>query len=204
MNFDRLATDHQSVQMIHCKELQAEEWQVLEVEKRPFTSLSRQSTISLQSIHPTICVSKSETVVKLAIPVELCEESNIEIVPVYHSETAANSIHHSMSVTLAYLPPLLLHISLPPLYPTHAPAVVISARAVSGWVSARLVEEMRRQIMAMWTDMDGSEVDGGGSGILYTLVEWIRTGEFLASLGLSGKDGRIRCVTRTQLHSGRV
>ena len=61
----------------------------------------------------------------------------------------------------------------------------------------RLMEDMRRQMMAMWADMGGSEVDGGGSGILYTLVEWIRTGEFLASLGLSCEDGHIRCVTRT-------
>ena len=41
--------------------------------------------------------------------------------------------------------------------------------------------------MAMWSP-------GDESGILYTWVEWIRTGDFLADVGLLADDNAIQCV----------
>ncbi|KAI6002599.1 hypothetical protein F5J12DRAFT_840055 [Pisolithus orientalis] len=182
-----------------CCELQAEEWEVL------------------QSIHPTICTSKSNGTVRLEVPVELDTERQIEIVPIPHElynttsgpaiplqpvlldSTAAEYKHtcnpastiSPISVSVSNLPPLLLDIILSPSYPTHSPAELTAIRAVSGWVPPRMMEEMRRQMMEMWADMGGDAVSGGGTGILYTWVEWIRNGEFLTSIGLAGQDGRI-------------
>ncbi|KAI5992155.1 hypothetical protein EDD15DRAFT_2168501 [Pisolithus albus] len=182
-----------------CHELQVEEWEVL------------------QAIHPTICTSNSNGAVRLEVPVELDSERQIEIVPILHEsyntttgpadpvqpallDSAADKYERScnstptvspISVLLSNLPPLLLDITLPPSYPTHSPAEVIAVRAVSGWVPPRMIEEMRRQMMEMWTDMGGDAVSGGGTGILYTWVEWIRNGEFLTSIGLAGRNGRI-------------
>ncbi|KAI6137238.1 RWD-domain-containing protein [Pisolithus sp. B1] len=179
--------------------LQVEEWEVLQG-RVPFIQ---------PSVPPT-----SNGTVRLEVPVELDSEKQIEIVPILHElynittgpvqpallDSAADKYEHScsptstvspISVPLSNLPPLLLDIILPPSYPTHSPAELVAARAVSGWVPPRMIEEMRRQMMEMWTDMGGDAVSGGGTGILYTWVEWIRSGEFLTSIGLAGRNGRI-------------
>ncbi|KAI6109433.1 hypothetical protein EDD16DRAFT_1614007 [Pisolithus croceorrhizus] len=194
--YDTKSPSYSEDDLEYCHELQVEEWEVL------------------QSIHPTICTSNSNGTVRLEVPIELDSEKQIEIVPILHElyntttgpvqpallDSAADKYEHScsptstvspISVPLSNLPPLLLDIILPPSYPTYSPAEVITVRAVSGWVPPRMIEEMRRQMMEMWTDMGGDTASGGGTGILYTWVEWIRNGEFLTSIGLAGRNGRI-------------
>ncbi|KAG6334069.1 hypothetical protein ID866_5019 [Astraeus odoratus] len=163
-----------------CYNLQAEEWEVL------------------QSIHPTICISKSDTAVRLEIPVELDVERTVDVIPVPHHTTVTDP----MSVPLSCLPPLLLDITLPPLYPTHSPALIVAVRAAAGWVPGRVMEEMVTWMTETWTDMGGNVSSGGGTGVLYTWVEWIRSGEFLTSVGLCSEDGHIRRVSRSRRRRG--
>ncbi|KAF8845404.1 hypothetical protein BDN67DRAFT_993632 [Paxillus ammoniavirescens] len=178
---------------VTCRAMQIEEWQVLE------------------SIHPTICISNdtsnSRSMIKLEIPIELGEERQIAIAPVLpevyytapelppstpesscqsllsneHECTPSPDILHSLSVSdsavLSTLPPLHLHISLPSSYPLHALPTIQSLQAASGWLPQWVLGDMKRRMCEMCNTAEGS-------GVLYTWVEWIRSGEFLADVGM--------------------
>jgi E3 ubiquitin-protein ligase RNF14 len=216
--FDGMNTDDESesrsgTDLATCRAMQIEEWEVLEVSFPTIEHLAA-SDGHLQSIHPSICISNDTSsprcMIKLEIPIELGEERQIDIVPVPHevyyattpsntSETVYQSLpsnEHKSSmfspeahvpgsaldpVLLSTLPPLHLHVSLPSSYPLYAPPSIQSLQAASGWVPPRVLRDMKGRMNGTWSAADGS-------GMLYTWVEWIRSGEFLGDIGMTDEE----------------
>jgi len=149
-----------------CASLQQEEWEVLE------------------SIYPD-CVSNdsSGSRITLEIPVEFQEQRIISLVdehaassPATDRQTQGPLIFKASglsSLTLSALPPLLLDILLPPSYP-YGPPEIVSLHATHSWLPSIL--GLQRKLLEKWQE---------GEGVLYTWVEWIRTGEFLDECGLA-------------------
>ena len=85
-------------------------------------------------------------------------------------------------VSLSILPPLLLEILLPPSYPTYDPPQIVALHATHGWLGPKIVP-LRQLLLNMWQ---------AGDSVLYSWIEWLRSGEFLESLHLldsvGGKD----------------
>lgn len=85
-------------------------------------------------------------------------------------------------LSLSSLPPILLHLILPPTYPLHAPPEIVSLRATHSWL--RRIPDLHKALLNMWQE---------GEAVLYTWVEYIRTAEFLSIMELE-LDGTIRYV----------
>ncbi|KAF9014946.1 hypothetical protein BDQ17DRAFT_1385785 [Cyathus striatus] len=138
-----------------CRTLQKEEYEVLE------------------SIYPE-CVSGQATdgTLKLEIPIEF--ESPIDVVITSVDDASEGS---ALRGSLAILPPLLLHVSLPSKYPLECPPQLLSLRATHMWLpKIWLLYDM---LMNMWQS---------GEGVLYSWIECLRTGEFLRNLSLVSED----------------
>ncbi|KAI0735402.1 RWD-domain-containing protein [Earliella scabrosa] len=140
-----------------CAALQKEEWEVLE------------------SIHPE-CLSStpSDGRIKLEIPVDLPESTVVSVRtehPMDHATSAGPSTGTSLS--LSTLPPILLEISLPPSYPFTAP-LIRATHATYSWLPPN-DPNLRSCLANKWEQ---------GEGVLYTWVEWIRSGDFLEELNL--------------------
>lgn len=69
-------------------------------------------------------------------------------------------------LSVSVLPPLLLDISIPPTYPYTSPHLR-TVHATHSWLIN--ASELRDQLAEKWVK---------GEGVLYTWVEWIRSGEF--------------------------
>lgn len=77
---------------------------------------------------------------------------------------------------IRYLPPVQLHITIPPLYPLEAaPELEISCL----WLDRPRREKAREHMLQMF-----EETYRGGAGVMYSWVEWCRSGELMAALGL--------------------
>jgi len=90
-----------------------------------------------------------------------------------------------LSASLSTLPPLLLHLILPPAYPLHVAPHIASIRATHEWLPdpARLSPVL----LDLWQ---------AGEPVLYNWIEHIRTGEFLELLELLSRTDSdlISCV----------
>lgn len=78
-------------------------------------------------------------------------------------------------MSLSSLPPLLLEIILPPLYPLHQAPAIVSVHATHAWLPVKALF-LQNRMMELWQE---------GEGVLYTWIEWIRSGEFLKTLKLT-------------------
>jgi E3 ubiquitin-protein ligase RNF14 len=110
--------------------------------------------------------------IKLEIPVEfemprsvIIEEDN----PISPLEDKK-----SLRETLSVLPPLLLHVKLPPSYPLHSPPEIMLLRAMHMWIPN--IQALQTALIEMWRT---------GEQVLYNWVEYIRTGEFLQTIKLA-------------------
>lgn len=83
-------------------------------------------------------------------------------------------------LSLSTLPPLLLTVALPPTYPLSEAPKLLSIRATHLWLPR--IRLLNKLMTEMWTE---------GEGVLYTWVEYLRTGEFLKALDLIREDGKI-------------
>ena len=86
------------------------------------------------------------------------------------------------TLNLSVLPPLLLHVVLPPFYPLHNPPEIVSLRAMHMWIPN--IEVLQTALTEMWRI---------GEQILYNWVEYIRSGEFLQTIKLT-EGSVIMCV----------
>lgn len=154
-----------------CRQSQEEEYEVLE------------------SIFPE-CISSrfdAEGRLKLEIPIEFDHGRKVHIVQRNHDSSESTSDGPSNNsievVEVSTLPPLLVNISLPTTYPAQAPPNIISIRAAHLWIPR--IGILNDILTGLWQP---------GDGVLYNLVEHIRTGEFLEALDLVNKDGEIEIV----------
>jgi len=118
--------------------------------------------------------------IKLEIPVEfeiprsvIIEEDN----PIEDRKSLRETL------TLSALPPLLLHVILPPSYPLHSPPEIMSLRATHMWIPN--IQVLQTALIEMWRT---------GEQVLYNWVEYIRTGDFLQAVKLA-EDSVIMCVS---------
>ena len=82
-------------------------------------------------------------------------------------------------VVLKTLPPVLLDVRLPPTYP-FTPPEIRTVHVTQSWLS--FTSELYDHLWAKWEN---------GEGVLYTWVEWIRSGEFLEELDMiSNENGQ--------------
>ncbi|KAI0690685.1 RWD-domain-containing protein [Cytidiella melzeri] len=162
--------DSEDVQ--RCAELRNEEWEVI------------------QSIYPDyISSSANGGVIKLEIPVELPQPTEVIITaegdpqPRLQVQKEANI----PAIFLNALPPLLLEIILPPLYPLHLPPVILSVHATHSWLTPKTVD-LQQRLIKLWQK---------GEGALYGWIEWFRSAEFLDAVGLAGDAGSGKCIRLT-------
>lgn len=111
---------------------------------------------------------------KLEIPVEFEVPRSIVI----EDDTSLRE-----TLVQSALPPLLLHVILPPSYPLHSPPEIVSLRATHMWIPD--IQVLQTVLINMWRI---------GEQVLYNWVEYIRTGEFLQAIELT-KDSVIVCVS---------
>ncbi|KAM5538239.1 hypothetical protein V8D89_008126 [Ganoderma adspersum] len=141
-----------------CATLQQQEWEVLE------------------SIHPDfLSMGVSKGYIRLEVPVDLSEPTVVllQASSVDHDRptTEASS---STALLLTALPPILLDVSLPQAYPYVTPQIR-TVHATHSWLP-QVGSELRDHLAGKWE---------AGEGVLYTWVEWVRTGEFLDDLHLT-------------------
>ncbi|CAA7264695.1 unnamed protein product [Cyclocybe aegerita] len=144
-----------------CRSMQKEEFEVLE------------------SIYPEYISSQTqEAIIRLEVPVEFGSSTSVIISEPPSPQRSAHELSTKkptvQTVSLAVLPPLLLHIALPPSYPLFDPPRINSIRATHVWLpNATLL--LHEALVEMWQ---------AGEPVLYNWIEYIRTGEFLAKLNL--------------------
>ena len=121
----------------------------------------------------------SEGHIKLEIPVEFGMPRSVIIEEITLMEKASPR----ETLNLSVLPPLLLHVVLPPSYPLHSPPEIVSLRAMHMWIPN--IEVLQTALIEMWRI---------GDQVLYNWVEYIRSGEFLQTIKLT-QDSIIMCVS---------
>ncbi|KAI0359180.1 RWD-domain-containing protein [Trametes cingulata] len=154
-------------------------------------TLQKEELDVLESIYPEcLSVDTSKALIRLEVPVELPDATVVSIhndlltengsssnVPASSASAAAKTL------SLSTLPPLLLDICIPPSYP-FVPPQIRTIHATHAWlVLARF--DLRDRLAEMWEE---------GEGVLYTWVEWIRSGDFLDALDMSSHEGGARII----------
>ncbi|KIK71274.1 hypothetical protein GYMLUDRAFT_211354 [Collybiopsis luxurians FD-317 M1] len=139
--------------------------------------LQREELEVLESIYPDFVADNdlSRGSVKLEIPIEL-EEPHVVYI-----EDATKQEDSKKSLKLSLLPPLLIHIILPPNYPLQAPPQLLSIRVTHLWMPTL---QLQQHLLDMWQQ---------GEGVLYNWIEFIRSGKFLDQLEMI-KDHRLLCL----------
>jgi E3 ubiquitin-protein ligase RNF14 len=124
-------------------------------------------------------MQSSEGHIKLEIPVEFEMPRSVII----KEDTMMDEISPRETLNLSVLPPLLLHVILPPSYPLHSPPEIVSLRAMHMWIPN--IQVLQTVLTEMWRI---------GEQVLYNWVETIRSGEFLQTIKLT-EDSVIMCVS---------
>lgn len=124
-------------------------------------------------------MQNSEGHIKLEIPVEFGMPRSVVI----EELTPMDNTSPRETLNLSVLPPLLLHVVLPPSYPLHSPPEIVSLRAMHMWIPN--IEILQTALSEMWRI---------GEQVLYNWVECIRSGEFLQTIKLT-EDSVIMCVS---------
>jgi E3 ubiquitin-protein ligase RNF14 len=132
--------------------------------------------MSWQSIYPEYVSSRiNEGTLKLEIPVEFDHSQNVVIMgdtPSAGTET----------VSVSTLPPLLIHVALPSAYPLQEGPQVSFIRATHLWHPG--IGALAKHLTEMWQP---------GDSVLYSWIEYLRTGDFLETLGMQcGVDSDIK------------
>lgn len=144
-----------------CQTLQQEEYEVLE------------------SIYPEYVSSQlKDGTLKLEVPVEFDQPRHVII-----QDTGSKAEAERVSVST--LPPLLIHVSLPPAYPVQEAPQISFIRATHLWLPRP--DTLVKHLTGMWR---------AGEGVLYSWIECLRTGEFLGALEMqSGAESDIEIIS---------
>ncbi|KAL1762419.1 RWD domain-containing protein [Schizophyllum commune] len=145
-----------------CLAQQKEEWEVLE------------------SIYPECTTTDfvSGATLKLEIPVELpvSRVFTISAPP----EVASGTSTQKLATSLSMLPPILLHIMLPPTYPASSPPEINFLHSTHMWFPH--LKSLHETLMNMWQPEEG---------VLYNWVDHIKSGQFLDCIPSSSSDDDI-------------
>ena len=108
----------------------------------------------------------------LEIPVEFVESHTISLIQ--DGTLVGQDSDQTFQLSLSSLPPLLIGMILPPSYPVHSAPRLTSIRTTHLWLTK--LTPLQNILTGMWTP---------GEGVLYDWIEFIRSGDFLPSLGLT-------------------
>jgi E3 ubiquitin-protein ligase RNF14 len=86
-------------------------------------------------------------------------------------------------LSLSSLPPVLLEIVLPPMYPLSEAPEIASFHVSGSWIPHS--GHLRQALMDMWQP---------GESVLFSRIEWILSAGFLKSMNLIQDDDVLRCV----------
>ncbi|KAF8895056.1 RWD domain-containing protein [Gymnopilus junonius] len=139
-------------------------------------SMQKEELEVLESIYPEFLSSRSvDRIIKFEIPVEFGILKPVAIAESRQPSTLRLSEEKPtlQTLSLSALPPLLLHIVLPSLYPLYDPPEITSLRATHLWVPE--IERLQGILVNMWQ---------AGEPLLFNWIEYIRTGEFLRKMDL--------------------
>ncbi|KAL1739268.1 hypothetical protein HDZ31DRAFT_49654 [Schizophyllum fasciatum] len=145
-----------------CEAQQREEWQVLE------------------AIHPECTTTDFApgATLKLEIPVELPAPRDFVISA--PPEVASGVTTPGLATSLSMLPPVLLHLILPPDYPSSSPPEINFLHSTHLWFSH--LKALHEALMRMWQPEEG---------VLYNWVDYIKSGQFLALIPSSSSDDTV-------------
>ncbi|KAF8898348.1 hypothetical protein BD779DRAFT_1431073 [Infundibulicybe gibba] len=144
-----------------CRMLQSEEYEIL------------------QSIYPECLTSATrEDTITLEVGIEFSEPRNVILTKKSEATYGICSSRtgdrpEPQTITLSTLPPLFLKIRLAADYPLAKPPCIASLRVEHQWFAQTI--QLQEILTRMWQP---------GDGVLYNWVEFIRTGEFLAEMGV--------------------
>ncbi len=117
----------------------------------------------------------SKGMIRLEVPVDLPGSTAVVLASdstIQSGSSSSSGPSTPKTISLTTLPPILLDICLPRTYP-YTPPQVRAVHATYSWLS---LDGLREALAGKWEE---------GQGVLYTWVEWIRSGEFLEELGMS-------------------
>ncbi|KAH9921958.1 uncharacterized protein BXZ73DRAFT_51599 [Epithele typhae] len=142
----------------------------------------------LESIYPA-CISSgaSGQNIRLEVPVEFSEPTLVtvqdEALKHDMSSTPQDVTQNARLLFLSTLPPISLDLCLPRTYP-FMPPQIRAVHATHSWMATEGTSFLEL-LAAKWSE---------GEGVLYTWVEWIRSGEFLEELSLTSLDSGRRVI----------
>ncbi|KAF8971579.1 hypothetical protein BDZ97DRAFT_1252221 [Flammula alnicola] len=144
-------------------------------------SLQKEEIEVLESIYPEYISSRnSDGILNLEVPVELGSPRFVDITS--SNRFDAHLIPHNQEekISLTVLPPIRLHIVLPPSYPLYGPPKITSIRATHGWLPDTIA--LQTALIEMWQMQES---------VLYRWVEHVRSGDFLQDMEIvSANDQR--------------
>ncbi|KAK7025550.1 hypothetical protein VNI00_015903 [Paramarasmius palmivorus] len=156
-------------------------------------ALQKEEIEVLESIYPDYITQNlaSDGSFKLELPVEFNEARTVNVL----GDNSSSSDQESSSVLLqlSTLPPLLLHVVLPPAYPINEAPTLLSLRATHLWLQAPHIARLQSRLADMWEE-------AAGQGVLYTWVEYLHNGDFLLDVGIVNETSNaIESLVETQL-----
>ena len=150
-----------------------------------------------QSIHPDyLSADAAKDIIRLEVPVDLSEGTLVTV----EDDLAANGASSNASgsddvkvISLKTLPPILLDICLPPTYP-YTPPQIRAVHSAHSWFTCA-GRDLHEHLAEKWEK---------GEGVLYTWVEWIRSGDFLDELGMTSMENGQRVIWCVLLSHSRL
>jgi E3 ubiquitin-protein ligase RNF14 len=131
----------------------------------------------LESIYPDYILEHTPNSIRLEIPIEL--DTPHRILLAHDGRKPSSSISSATWIETSHLPPVLVDISLKSEYPISTGPIITYLHSTRSWLPKEL--ELIQLLHGLWQ----------GEGVLCTIVETVRSGDFLRDLRLSD-DGSIR------------
>ncbi|KAF8971445.1 hypothetical protein BDZ97DRAFT_1786531 [Flammula alnicola] len=154
------------VDQTSCQDRQLEEYEVLKAIYPDF--ISNSSAFS------------TDNIIRLKLGIELPSETGFQI---FHSTPTYGLTLQATSITLLFLPPILIDVYLPKEYPSCQPPQILSISAEAQWFSKE--DALRSTLLDSWQR---------GETILYSWIEFVRSGQFLRELDPSAGDGNVETI----------
>lgn len=129
----------------------------------------------IESIYPDYLSRQNETIL-LNIPIDLEEIRTIQISSNGTRLHKDNNESH-LELQISKLPPFRLEVTLPSSYPLDEPPLIKSFK----WLPEINLDDLHEPLQAMWAT----------EGVLFSWVEFLRSGDFLESIGLTSRENTI-------------
>ncbi|WWC66318.1 uncharacterized protein I206_100219 [Kwoniella pini CBS 10737] len=148
------------------------------------SSMQEDEITVLESIYPSLITvhenpdDKPGRLLSLTIPIAFATPHEI------HLDTISGP---SASLQLSHLPPLVLRVLLPSVYPLeeaprpiHLRAPIPGGEKAGNWLPKLKLRQIQNKLVEMWDEE--KQLNDEGMGIIWRWWEWVGTGDFLTDL----------------------